>query len=397
VIRDLFSSFVKTGSAHGGNRDRKKGLKKNYRISHSRKSKSYALLERDLITPPMAMHDLLGFPSCGVTFESNDMSLLSKPKWVYFTCEMKPKTGLPMQVVMSDSDDAVPSLSSTRFTLQQDLKLLQKEISNPSLYNPCHFFSHLSNEKAVFEQFRLLQKKPQNNCHLFINGVRIVWCDDQHEKQLQIENNKSNSNLNLFRLAPYPSLSALEKCYWKQNSSFKNFSSCPIHNILHPLTNSHHFRNYIYLGTDTAFHQETLLPIFKLFATIVHKERNLLYRLLYIHSFCEGQQEVADLLLKYLIRKNWLSVRRKTQSSTDDSKCFMLEDFNHLRTQPLKSQEPSDAFSKETTVSEVVGQIKLSLMESPFPFVYIFFLCRMIFSIYRILIIILCQMKKLRR
>ncbi|XP_053992116.1 uncharacterized protein LOC128883604 [Hylaeus volcanicus] len=346
--RELLSSFVKTGSPHGGRRERKKGLKKKYRISHLGKSQSYALLERDLITPPMAMHDLLGFPSCGVTVDSSDMNLLSKPKWVYFTCEMKPKTGLPMQVVMSESDDTFPSLSSTRFTLQQDLKLLQKEISNPSFYNPCHFFSHLSNEKVVFEQFCLLQKKPQNNCHLFINGTRIVWCDDQHEKQLEMETNKSHSNVNLFRVAPYPSPSTFQKCYSEQNSSLKHFS-CPIHNLLHPLTNSHRFHNYIYLGTDTTIHQETLLPIFKLFATIVHKERNLLYRLLYIHSFCEGQQEVADLLLNYLIQKNWLSVRRKTPSSTDDSKRFMLEDLNHLCVQPLQSQKPFDPFSKGTT------------------------------------------------
>lgn len=174
---------------------------------------SFALLEKDLVTPPMPPEDLL---SIGAPCPDATSDKPTGTKWFYITCELKPKTGLPA-LISCTSPSGCPQCRAmgtrctrlacstkdvresdifregsqhlrypSRFTLQQQLKLVKKQALERSSYRPEQFYSHLRHRDTVMNQLCSLLKQPQNNCRLFMNGIRVIWSNDQRLKQNSI-------------------------------------------------------------------------------------------------------------------------------------------------------------------------------------------------------------------
>lgn len=191
---------------------------------------SFALLEKDLVTPPMPFQNLLSVAASTAASPTPTPDGISPPDTTllceYFTCELKPKAGLPALVrscspdtCFCKSESTVTSSTETflpksmdncfllnsllqqqkkircpsRFTLQQQLKLQKNEVCKVSCYKPELFFSHLRDRDVVREQLRALLKQPQNNCRLFVDGIRVLWSDGQRMKQ-EMRNEHSMSH-----------------------------------------------------------------------------------------------------------------------------------------------------------------------------------------------------------
>ena len=269
---------------------------------------SYALLEKDLITPPIPLFKLLGFhSSASFVFPSTlKQNSLLDTKWVYLTCEIKPKTGLPI-IVRDFGATIQPKQIPCRFTLQQHLKLMQCEIMKRSFYDPCKFFETLGDPMGLLQQFQFLQLEPQNNFHLFINGVRMLWSDDQRKKEEKTKKRQLAFNMNANHLSSHTSPN-IRKIFVPKDSEHLSISTpnriediqCQDNYIM----GLKDWINTIDIGSDAKQQKTILSPIFEMFSRIVHRERNLFYRLLYMHAFCEGQQEYANALLDYLIKES---------------------------------------------------------------------------------------------